>query len=176
MKGLHVLAWFVLAAVIVLLDQWTKALAVRELVYAQPVEILPVFNLTLHHNSGAAFSFLSDAGGWQRWFFAVISAVVSVLLIVWLTRLSTAQKLMAASLALILGGAIGNLWDRLVLGYVIDFISVHYEHRYFPTFNIADAAISVGATLMLMDMFLHPANHAEKSRNGNSHNGKTDEQ
>ncbi|MFK7733367.1 MAG: signal peptidase II [Pseudomonadales bacterium] len=145
--------WLVLSVVIFLLDIWTKNLASSQLQYARPVEILPILNFTLLHNPGAAFSFLSDAGGWQRWFFTVISAVVSAVLLVWLFRLQRNEKLLALSLALILGGAIGNLYDRVTLGYVVDFISFHYAGRYFPAFNIADSAISVGAVLMILDMF-----------------------
>lgn len=151
-----------IALVAVIIDQWTKALASSQLQYGLPVEILPVFNLTLQHNLGAAFSFLSDAGGWQRWFFTVVSAVVSVVLAIWIYRLKDSQRLLAVSLALILGGAIGNLIDRVLLGYVVDFISVHYQQRFFPAFNIADSAITVGAVLMIVDMFIHPENHASE--------------
>lgn len=151
-----------MALVVIVIDQWTKSLASSQLQYGVPVEILPVFNLTLQHNLGAAFSFLSDAGGWQRWFFTAISAVVSVVLAVWIFRLNDNQRLLALSLALILGGAIGNLIDRVLLGYVVDFISVHYQQRFFPAFNIADSAISVGAVLMIVDMFIHPENHASE--------------
>lgn len=152
----HTIFWLSVSVLLVVLDHWTKFLASSELSYGQPVEVLPVFNLTLQHNPGAAFSFLADAGGWQRWFFTAISLLVSVILLVWLIRLKPADKLMAASLAFILGGAVGNLWDRLVLGYVVDFISVHYNSWYFPAFNIADSAITVGAGLMILDMLLHP--------------------
>lgn len=136
-----------------MLDMWTKNLASSQLQYARPVEILPILNFTLLHNPGAAFSFLSDAGGWQRWFFTTVSTVVSVVLLVWLLRLQRNEKLLAPSLALILGGAIGNLYDRVSLGYVVDFISFHHSGWYFPAFNIADSAISVGAVLMILDMF-----------------------
>lgn len=144
-----------LAGLIVLLDLWTKALASQYLEYGQPVVLLPVFNLTLQFNTGAAFSFLSDAGGWQRWFFSAIAAVVSLVLAIWILRLNPGQRLLLVSLSLILGGALGNLWDRLTLGYVVDFISLHYENYYFPAFNIADSAISVGAVLMLLDSFMN---------------------
>ena len=153
--GWQVAYWFLLALVVLLLDQYTKGLASAQLQYGQPVQVLPVFNLTLQHNEGAAFSFLSEAGGWQRWFFTIVASAVSVVLAVWLTRLQRGQILLAASLALILGGAVGNLWDRVALGYVVDFISVHYERRYFPAFNIADSAISVGAVLMILDAFIN---------------------
>jgi signal peptidase II len=136
------------------LDQYTKGLVSANLDYAQPVEVFSWFNLTLQHNSGAAFSFLSNAGGWQRYFFTIVASVISVALVVWLYFSPPRQRLLALSLALILGGAVGNLWDRLVLGYVVDFISVHYGGRYFPAFNLADSAISVGAAAMLLDSFL----------------------
>ncbi|WP_027874197.1 signal peptidase II [Spongiibacter marinus] len=149
------LLWVIFAAVIVLVDQITKVWADASLVYGQPNPILPVLDITLHYNPGAAFSFLSDAGGWQRWFFTVISAAVSVYLLVWLMKLGREQWLLSMALALVLGGALGNLWDRVRLGHVIDFISVHWGNAYFPTFNIADAAISVGAVLLIIDTFNH---------------------
>lgn len=154
-NGLHALPWFVVALVVILLDQYTKSLASNSLEYGQPLRVFWWFNITLHHNMGAAFSFLSDAGGWQRYFFGIIATVISVALAVWLVIMPRGQWLLALALGLILGGALGNLWDRLALGYVVDFISVHYENHYFPTFNIADAAISVGAACMLLDSFLH---------------------
>ncbi|WP_238946895.1 signal peptidase II [Seongchinamella unica] len=153
-NGVGAWPWFLLAGLVVLLDQYTKGLASSELAYARPLEVFSWFNLTLQHNTGAAFSFLSDAGGWQRWFFTAIAVVISVGLVVWLAVAERGQWLLGLSLALILGGAIGNLWDRVVLGYVVDFISVHYRGWYFPAFNIADSAITVGAGCMLLDSFL----------------------
>ena len=148
------LAWLGLALLVLGLDQWTKGLASALLEYGRPVVILPVLNFTLQYNSGAAFSFLSEQGGWQRWFFSAVAAGVSVVLLVWLSRLRKDQWLLALSLALILGGALGNLYDRLLLGYVVDFVSVHYANSYFPAFNVADSAISVGAALMILDTIL----------------------
>ena len=116
--------------------------------------VFPWFNLTLQHNTGAAFSFLSNAGGWQRYFFSAVAVVISIALAIWLLRLSPGQWLLALGLGLILGGALGNLWDRLALGYVVDFISVHYGGWYFPAFNIADSAITVGAGCILLDSFV----------------------
>jgi len=150
-----VLWWYALALVVIGLDQYTKSLATQELLYGRPVEIFSWFNLTLQHNTGAAFSFLSDAGGWQRYFFSAVAMLISLVLVVWLSRLPRNQWLLALSLGLILGGALGNLWDRLVLGYVVDFISVHYGGRYFPAFNLADSAITAGAACMLLDSFFH---------------------
>ena len=117
------------------------------------IEVLPVFNLTLHYNKGAAFSFLSNAGGWQRYFLTGISAVVSVVLIIWLARLLKTEKIMTWSLALILGGAVGNLIDRAIYGHVIDFIELHWNNAYFPSFNIADSAITVGTILLIWATF-----------------------
>ena len=161
-NGSRALAWYSLAAVVVVLDQFTKGLASGELAYGRPVEVFSWFNLTLQHNTGAAFSFLSDAGGWQRWFFTVIAVVISGVLAVWLVMAQRGHWLLALSLALILGGAIGNLWDRVALGYVVDFISVHYGGWYFPAFNVADSAITVGAACMVLDSIL--SGRAEDSR------------
>jgi|SRR5690554_4251021 len=137
-------------------DQASKWVATHYLLYAQPVPVLPFLNWTLLHNPGAAFSFLSDAGGWQRWFFTTVSFVVSGVFFVWLLRTPITQGLMRYSLALIIAGAVGNLLDRVRLGYVVDFISVHWQNTYFfPAFNIADSAITVGATLMIIDILLN---------------------
>ena len=164
-NGVHALRWYALAVVLILLDQHTKALASGALEYARPQAVFSWFNLTLQHNSGAAFSFLSDAGGWQRYFFSGIAVVISTVLIVWLYRMPRGQWLLALSLALILGGALGNLWDRLTLGYVVDFISVHYGPYYFPAFNLADSAITVGAACMLLDSFIQrPGQGAVESK------------
>ncbi|MFQ3200582.1 MAG: signal peptidase II [Zhongshania sp.] len=148
--------WLLVATGVVALDQITKYFANTMLDYASPVEIFPVLNITLHYNPGAAFSFLSDAGGWQRWLFSVIALAVSAYICVWMMRLRREQWLLSLALALVLGGALGNLWDRLFLGYVIDFVSVHWGDSYFPTFNVADAGISVGACLLLLDMVVNP--------------------
>lgn len=148
------LKWLWISLLVIVLDQVTKSVAVSNLVLFQPVEIFPSFNFTLMHNTGAAFSFLSDESGWQRWFFASIAIVVSIGILVWLKRLPTDHRLAAVSLTLILGGAIGNVWDRIVLGYVIDFIDVYYAQYHWPAFNIADSAIFVGACLLIIDSFL----------------------
>lgn len=143
--------WYALAIAVIALDQISKHWVSAALTYGEPVVFTPFFNFTLLHNPGAAFSFLSDAGGWQRWFFTVVAAVVSVVLVIWLARVSE-KRYEALALALILGGAIGNLYDRVVLGYVVDFIVVHYQDYYWPAFNIADSAITVGAVLLILDM------------------------
>jgi signal peptidase II len=146
--------WYALAVVVIALDQYTKGIASSELGYGQPLRVFSWFNLTLQHNTGAAFSFLNDAGGWQRYFFTLIASAISIALVVWVYLMPRGHHLLALSLGLILGGALGNLWDRVELGYVVDFISVHYQGRYFPAFNVADSAISVGAGLMLLDSFM----------------------
>jgi signal peptidase II len=153
------LGWYRLAVVVVIIDQLTKLWATYSLAYGVPRVLLPVFNLTLQHNTGAAFSFLHNAGGWQRWFFSAIAVVVGTGIVVWMTRLKRGQTLLMSSLTLLLGGAFGNVIDRLRFGYVVDFISVHYHDYYFPAFNIADSAITLGAGLLLLDMLLHPQNH-----------------
>jgi len=150
-NGAYSFYWYGLALLVVVLDQDTKGLAQSALEYGRPREVFSWFNLTLQYNTGAAFSFLSDAGGWQRYFFSVVAVVISAVLVVWLYRMPRQQRLLALALALILGGALGNVWDRLLLGHVVDFISVHYGGYYFPAFNIADSAISVGAALMIFD-------------------------
>lgn len=140
---------YVIAAVIVVLDQITKVMADRSLELYEQIPITSFFNITKAYNYGAAFSFLNDAGGWQRWFFTAISAVVSVVLIVWLFRMNRQERMLSLSIALILGGAIGNLIDRVIYGYVVDFIQVYWNTAYFPSFNIADAAISCGTVILL---------------------------
>lgn len=145
------LKWLWLSALVIVLDQLSKLWASTALDYAEPVPLMPFLNLTLMHNSGAAFSFLSQAGGWQRWFFALVAIAVSAILIIWLKRLSPAQRWLAAALALVLGGALGNVFDRLYFGYVIDFIDVYYQAWHWPAFNVADSAIFVGALMLIID-------------------------
>ena len=152
-RRVSVLVFYVLALVLLVLDLWTKALATAHLNYAEPVVLTGYFNLTLLHNTGAAFSFLSTAGGWQHWLFGGIASIISVVLVVWIYRAPATAVLLKFSLALILAGALGNLWDRVTLGYVVDFIQWHYKDYYWPAFNIADAAISVGAAAMVIDSF-----------------------
>ncbi len=143
------LRWLWISALVVLVDQWTKGLAVENLQLFRSIQVMPFFNLTLAHNEGAAFSFLGDASGWQRWLLAAIAMVMSAVIIVWLARIPAVERLRPAALALILGGAVGNLYDRLVLGYVIDFIDWYYQSWHWPAFNIADSAITVGAILYI---------------------------
>lgn len=145
------LRWLWLSMLVIVLDLGTKALASAMLAYGQPVELLPFFNLTLLHNTGAAFSFLAGHDGWQRWLFALIAIGASIGLTIWLTRLKAHETLMAAALALIIGGALGNLYDRLMLGYVVDFLSFHWQRYYFPAFNLADTAITLGAIALIVE-------------------------
>ena len=146
--------WLWVSVVVLLLDQGSKVLADSLLAMHQPVHVIPMFALTKTYNLGAAFSFLSDASGWQRWFFVALTIVVSVFLLAWLRRLGPGEGRTALALTLILGGAIGNLIDRLVHGYVIDFLDVYYGDWHWPTFNIADSAIFMGAVLLILDAFL----------------------
>lgn len=145
---------FIPVILVIVLDQLSKLLSNTQLTYGQAHTVFPGFDLLLVYNHGAAFSFLGSAGGWQRWLFTGISLVVSAVLFVWLLKLSKWHKLQSLAMALILGGAIGNLIDRLYLGYVIDFISVYAGSYRFATFNIADAGISVGAALLILDVLL----------------------
>jgi signal peptidase II len=139
-----------LSGLVVILDQATKWMASNWLELYVQYTLLSWFKLTLVYNTGAAFSLLSDAAGWQRWLFTVLTMIVSILIVVWLRRLHAGEHWLAAGLALILGGAIGNLIDRIAYGHVIDFIQWHYNQYYWPTFNIADAAISVGAAVLVL--------------------------
>jgi signal peptidase II len=147
-------ACLLMSVVIVLLDFWTKGLATESLTLYRPVEVTSWLNMTLAHNYGAAFSFLSDAGGWQRWLFTGLASVVTLVLIVWLFRLTAREKLTAVGLCLIIGGAVGNLIDRIVNGYVVDFIDVFYQGWHWPAFNLADSAITGGVILLLLDALL----------------------
>jgi signal peptidase II len=147
------LKWLWLSLLAVILDQASKLAIAGSMQLYQSIEIVPYFNLTYVHNTGAAFSFLSEAGGWQRWFFAGLALVISVVIAVWLARLKRHETLLAVALSLILGGAIGNLIDRLAYGYVIDFLDVYYHTWHWPAFNIADSAITLGVILMLVESF-----------------------
>ncbi|HEY0635534.1 MAG TPA: signal peptidase II [Gammaproteobacteria bacterium] len=146
------LKWLWLSVVVVALDQASKWWATTALQYQEQVAVMPFFDLTLRYNYGAAFSFLADAGGWQRWFFAAIALLAASAITLWLRRLEAHQRWEAGALALILGGALGNLWDRLWHGYVIDFILLYYGPHAWPAFNIADSAISLGAAMLVLDM------------------------
>lgn len=149
-------AWLALAAGVVALDLWTKYLAMANLELFRPVPMTGWFNLTLAHNTGAAFSLLAEGGGWQRWFFIVVASGISVFLLGWLWRLPLAARALPVALMLVLGGAIGNLIDRIRFGYVVDFIDLHYAGWHWPAFNLADSAIVVGVGLMLLESLFPP--------------------
>jgi signal peptidase II len=155
-------AWLAVTALVILMDWHTKQLVSEALELYRPHEVFSWLNITLAHNYGAAFSFLSDAGGWQRWFFIVLASGVSLVLLVWLLRLPRKEWLTALGLALILGGAIGNLVDRIQLGYVVDFIDVYHKNWHYPAFNVADSAITCGVILLLLDVLLISRNKAEQ--------------
>lgn len=142
--------WLFVSLVVVAADLATKAWVSAIFRYGEVREVTPFFNLVLAHNTGAAFSFLADAGGWQRWFFTVVSTVISIVIVVILRR-HAANRLLAAALALVLGGAVGNLHDRVSYGYVVDFIQLHAAGYYWPAFNVADSAICVGVALLIWD-------------------------
>lgn len=157
------LKWLWLAVLVVVIDLGTKAMATAMLTYGNPVPVIPMFNLTLLHNTGAAFSFLAEAAGWQRWFFVTLALVVSVVLVMWLRNLKHHETWTAVAIALILGGALGNVYDRVVHGYVVDFLHFYWQDWHFPAFNLADTAITIGAGMMILDMFRKPADGAEGS-------------
>jgi signal peptidase II len=153
------LPWYALAMLVIGADQASKLAADALLQLYRPVPLVPFFNLTLAYNEGAAFSFLADSGGWQRWFFTVLALVVSAVLAVWLARLPREERGLGAALSLVLGGALGNLIDRLAYGHVIDFIDFYVGNWHWPAFNIADSAISVGAALLIFhSLFLDRGN------------------
>ncbi len=144
--------WLAVAAIVIVLDQLSKMVISSHFVYGESFAVTPFFNLVLAHNTGAAFSFLSDAGGLQRWLFSVIAIVASVW-IVWLLRKHQSQKLFCFALAFILGGALGNLIDRIAYGYVVDFLDFYWGGYHFAAFNLADSAITCGAALLIWDSF-----------------------
>ena len=158
------LTWLWLSIIVIAADQISKHWFVANFNLYEHMQVIPdLFSWTLAYNRGAAFSFLANEAGWQRWFFAIIALAVSLVLVVWLKRLKANETWLAIALALVLGGAIGNLYDRVVLGHVVDFILVHWKDQwYFPAFNIADSAITVGAVMLALDMFR--GNKADNSR------------
>ena len=167
-KGL-MLKWLWLAVIVIVLDQLTKQIASGMLAMYEPVAVMPMFNWTLMHNMGAAFSFLSDEAGWQRWFFTVIALIVSAVLIAWTSKLKAEEKWQAIAFALVLGGAIGNMIDRVIYGYVIDFIDVYYQQWHWPAFNVADSAIAIGVAILLIESFRQ--HKREGADEGETNNG-----
>ena len=142
--------WLGIALAVIVIDQITKAMIVAAMQLGDARTVTPFFDIVRAHNRGAAFSFLNDASGWQRWFFVGLG-IAAAGFIVWLLKRHGGQRLFGWALALILGGALGNVIDRLLRGHVIDFIQVHWKHHYFPSFNAADSAISIGAALLILD-------------------------
>ena len=164
------LKWLWISLIVIIADQVSKQAALQLLVPFEPYSFLPYFNFSLTFNKGAAFSFLSTAGGWQRWFFTVLAIGISIFILFWLRKLTAKEKMLAVSLTMILGGAIGNVIDRVLYGHVIDFIDWFYDSSrgclpfffqqnyatcHWPTFNIADSAIFVGAVLMIIQAFFY---------------------
>lgn len=154
-----------IALLVFVFDQLTKIWVVNHFVYGASEAVTSFFNLVRVHNFGAAFSFLNNEGGWQRWGFSVFAALVSLVILIWIARLSPQQKLEGLALSLILGGALGNLYDRISLGYVVDFLDFHWSGRHFPAFNIADSSITVGAVLILIEGFIKRPIDDSKSAN-----------
>jgi signal peptidase II len=145
--------WLGIAAIVILMDQITKTLILRSFQLGDSHTVNPVLNIVRAHNTGAAFSFLADSSGWQRWFFVGLGLVATAF-IVWMLKRHGAQRLFGWALALILGGALGNVIDRLLHGYVVDFVQVHWNGSAFPSFNVADSAITLGAALLILDELL----------------------
>ena len=161
--------WLIVAALVIVADQITKYLIVQEMDLFDSISLLPHLNFTLLHNTGAAFSFLADAGGWQRWFFVLLGVGVSAFILVWMRRMPADQgPLLPLSLSLILGGALGNVIDRAIHGYVIDFIDIYYSSWHWPAFNVADTAITIGAVLFIFDSILDTHRAADKKRRSES--------
>jgi len=145
--------WLWLSLLVFVLDQASKLWVVSNFELYESIQLFPSLNFTYVHNLGAAFSFLSSAGGWQRWFFVGVALIATTVLLIWLKKLKPTERWMAVTISLVLGGAIGNLYDRISYGYVIDFIDVYYKTHHWPVFNIADSAISLGVVMMLIDAF-----------------------
>jgi signal peptidase II len=144
--------WLLLSVVIIIADQVTKLLIVRDMFLGESIPLTSFFNLVYARNYGAAFSFLDISGGGQRWLFSMISFVVSIILLIWIVKLKSTEKWQACSLALILGGALANFWDRLMVGSVVDFLDFHLGAYHWPAFNVADSAVCVGAALLIIQL------------------------
>ena len=155
------LRWLWLSLIVIGLDQISKQLIESSFLVFETVPVLPFMNLTLAYNEGAAFSFLSDQGGWQRWLFVGLALVVTAVLVVWLSRLQPRERLVAVALSLVIGGAVGNLIDRILFGHVIDFLDFYYGQWHWPAFNIADSAITIGVVLMFVDVLFGSSGETE---------------
>lgn len=157
-------AWLGLSLAVIVLDQLSKWFVAGHMQVYQTLYVLPVFNVALLHNTGAAFSMLAGQPGWQRWFFVVLALGIAGLIVTWLVRMpASSTRWMAAGLALVAGGAVGNVWDRLAQGYVVDFLQFHWHGWFFPAFNVADSAITAGAVMLILDgVFLQRRSAAVK--------------
>ncbi|MBU2919005.1 signal peptidase II [Psychrosphaera sp. F3M07] len=158
------LKFLALSLLLIIADQFSKIWIINNLALYADINVLPIFDITYVRNYGAAFSFLSDAGGWQHYFFTGIALVISVLLIYWMYKTPVKQTWLLAAYALILSGAIGNVMDRLNYGYVVDFLHFYYQDWHFPAFNIADMAISLGAGLLILDAIFEQKNSAQSEK------------
>lgn len=165
MNNLKQSGWVYLwiSLVVLVLDQLTKSLASAQLDLYVPNKVTEFFNLTLMHNEGVAFSILADQSGWQRYFIAVVASLIVIWLLYWLRQNARNMKLQNTALVLVVGGALGNIWDRIVLGYVVDFIELHYKSYYWPAFNLADSAITLGAILLIIDTFKNKETKTQKT-------------
>jgi len=152
------LRWLWLTLVFLVLDQITKHWVAGSFNLYESINVLPIFSITYVHNLGAAFSFLADQGGWQRWFFTAIAAIACIVFTVWLAKIPRSQILLSIAVALMLSGAMGNLIDRVLFGYVIDFLDFHWSGNHFPAFNVADSMIFIGAALMIIESFTAESN------------------
>ena len=153
--------WLWLSAIVVVLDQLTKQWVEEAFVLYESLPVTGFFNLTLVYNTGAAFSFLADAGGWQRWFFLILALVICIYLVYWLLQLDKKQVALPLAIAMIIGGAVGNVIDRLLYGHVIDFLDFYYQQWHWPAFNLADSAITLGVILFIWDAFFGAKDHSD---------------
>ena len=153
--------WLWLSAIVVVLDQLTKQWVEEAFVLYESLPVTGFFNLTLVYNTGAAFSFLADAGGWQRWFFLILALVICIYLVYWLLQLDKKQVALPLAIAMIIGGAVGNVIDRLLYGHVIDFLDFYYQQWHWPAFNLADSAITLGVILFIWDAFFGGKDHSD---------------
>ncbi len=155
--------WLPISFIVFYLDQLTKSMATETLKIYEAVHVNTYLNWTLMHNEGMAFSFLADQSGWQRWVIGFVAVIIVIWLLIWLTKTTTKQKFLNLGLVFVIGGALGNIYDRFALGYVIDFIEAHYNEHYWPAFNVADTAISLGAFFLILDLIFGPKDENKSS-------------
>ncbi len=164
--------WLWLTLIFLIIDQVTKHWVAGTFDYRETLYVFPFFNLFYIHNEGAAFSFLADQGGWQRWFFTAIASIASIIFLVWMAKTPKQQRLLSIAFALILSGAVGNLIDRALFGYVIDFLDFHWAGYHFAAFNIADSVIFIGAALMILESFTNKEAHQEGNKEADQESNK----